>query len=132
MITATWSAPPLRIHAAPHHRLPVHVPAISTAASVHVHLAHFLSRRFRMSTVYSPPQHTEPIPQTTAPTSDCRSARPVRSSVFPGSLPSMYDSPSAGVWAAEPQGGYLDAGAGTVGVVPHSGHLASAARPRRS
>src|SRR5947207_2615339 len=82
--------------------LPTASVTAAPAASVHAHLAHFLSRLFRMPPVYPPPQHTEPVPQTTAPASDSRSARPVRSSVLPGSCPSMYDSPSAGVWAAEP------------------------------
>ena len=85
--------------------------------------AHLRRPRRYIPPVYPPPPHTEPIPRTMAPALCCRSAPVPPGRPLGRSWRCMDDSPSIALWAAEPQRGYLAAGAGTV---PHSGHLASA------
>src|ERR1051325_1552243 len=52
-------------------------------------------------TLYPPPQHTQPIPQSRATPTSRRSATPTPPRAAGHSCPCLYNSPSAGVWAAD-------------------------------
>ncbi len=57
-----------------------------------------MDARFYSGSAY---QHTKPIPQTAAPSVDVRGAPAITGNTAGGSARSMYNSPLAGVWAAD-------------------------------